>query len=178
VLGRPEDLSMLREDELDSFIENPQKWIPVIAERWEWFDELSELEPPFFVDGQIPPADSWPKKSDPDLEPATSGTVLNGIGACAGTATGVARIITDPEDAEDLEPGEILVAPMTDPGWTPIFTSAAAVVVNVGASMSHAAIVSRELGIPCVLGVRGATKKIKDGATLTVDGAAGTITVH
>jgi rifampicin phosphotransferase len=178
VLGRPEDLSMLREDELDSFIENPQKWIPIIAERWEWFDELSELEPPFFVDGQIPPADSWPKKSDPDLEPATSGTVLNGIGACAGTATGVARIITDPEDAEDLEPGEILVAPMTDPGWTPIFTSAAAVVVNVGASMSHAAIVSRELGIPCVLGVRGATKKIKDGATLTVDGAAGTITVH
>lgn len=178
VLGRPEDLSMLREDELDSFIEDPQKWVPIIDERWEWFDKLDELEPPFFVDGEIPPVSTWPKKSAPDLEPATSGAVLHGIGACSGTATGVARIITDPEDAEDLEPGEILVAPMTDPGWTPIFTSAAAVVVNVGASMSHAAIVSRELGIPCVLGVRGATKKIKEGATLTVDGAAGTVTVH
>lgn len=178
VLGAPEDLSMLREDELDSFIEDPAKWVPIIAERWEWFEALDELEPPFFVNGEIPPVTTWPKKVAPDLEPATSGTVLNGIGACAGTATGVARIITDPEDAEDLEPGEILVAPLTDPGWTPIFTSAAAVVVNVGASMSHAAIVSRELGIPCVLGVRGATKKIKDGATLTVDGAAGTVTVH
>ena len=137
---------------LDSFIEDPQKWVPIIAERWEWYD-ASQLEPPFFVDGVVPPATTWPKKKDPDLKPATAGTVLHGIGACAGTATGTARIITDPEDAEDLEPGEILVAPLTDPGWTPIFTSAAAVVVNVGASMSHAAIVSRGFGIPCVLGV-------------------------
>lgn len=178
VLGHPEDLTMLREDELDSFIEDPQKWVPIIAERFEWADELAQLEPPFFVDGEIPPVTEWPKKIAPDLAPAQSGDVLHGIGACAGTATGVARIISDPEDAEDLEPGEILVAPLTDPGWTPIFTSAAAVVVNVGASMSHAAIVSRELGIPCVLGIRGATKKIKDGAELTVDGAAGTVTVH
>ncbi|KOS58192.1 phosphoenolpyruvate-utilizing protein [Rhodococcus rhodochrous KG-21] len=178
VLGRPEDISMLLESELDSFIENPQSFVPVIAERWEWYDALDELEPPFFIDGEIPPVTTWQKKKDPDLEPAGAGTVLHGLGACAGTATGIARIITDPEDAPDLEPGEILVAPLTDPGWTPIFTSAEAVVVNVGSPMSHAAIVSRELGIPCVLGVRGATKKIKDGAKLTVDGAAGTVTVH
>jgi len=178
VFGRPEDITMLLENELDKLTKNPQSFVPVIAERWEWYDSLSELEPPFFINGEIPPVTTWPRKKDPDLEPAGPGTVLQGLGACAGTATGIARIITDPEDAPDLEPGEILVAPMTDPGWTPIFTSAEAVVVNVGSPMSHAAIVSRELGIPCVLGVRGATKKIKNGTMLTVDGAAGTVTVH
>ncbi|PWI10404.1 phosphoenolpyruvate-utilizing protein [Streptomyces sp. NWU339] len=178
VFGRPEDITMLLEDELEKFIKDPQSFVPVIAERWEWYESLSELEPPFFINGEIPPVTTWPKKKDPDLEPAGPGTVLQGLGACAGTATGIARIITDPEDAPDLEPGEILVAPITDPGWTPIFTSAEAVVVNVGSPMSHAAIVSRELGIPCVLGVRGATKKIKNGTVLTVDGAAGTVTIH
>lgn len=177
-LGRPEDITMLLESELDQFIKDPQSFVSIIAERWEWYDALDELEPPFFVNGEIPPVTTWPKKKDPDHQPAQSGTVLEGLGACPGTATGVARVITDPEDAPDLEPGEILVAPMTDPGWTPIFTSAAAVVVNVGSPMSHAAIVSRELGIPCVLGVRGATKKIKDGTTLTVDGSTGKVTVH
>jgi pyruvate,water dikinase len=178
VFGKPEDITMLLESELDQFIKDPQSFVPVIEERWEWYDALDELEPPFFVDGEIPPVTTWPKKKDPAHQPAEPGTVLEGLGACPGSATGVARVITDPEDAPDLEPGEILVAPMTDPGWTPIFTSAAAVVVNVGSPMSHAAIVSRELGIPCVLGVRGATKKIKDGMTLTVDGTTGKVTVH
>lgn len=177
-LGRPEDLTMLREDELDSFIEAPQEWIETIAERWEWFEELAQLEPPFFINGEIPPASTWAKKVDPDIQPAQSGETLKGIPACGGIATGTARIINSPEEAESLEPGEVLVAPITDPGWTPIFTSAAAVVVNVGSTMSHAAIVSRELGIPCVLGVRRATKRITNGATITVDGTNGTVTVH
>lgn len=178
IFGRIEDITMLLESELDQFIKDPQSFVPIIAERWEWYDALDELEPPFFINGEIPPVTTWPKKKDPDHQPAQPGTVLQGLGACAGTATGFARVITDPEDAPELEPGEILVAPLTDPGWTPIFTSAAAVVVNVGSPMSHAAIVSRELGIPCVLGVRGATKKIKDGTTLTVDGSTGRVTVH
>lgn len=178
IFARPEDIAMLREDELDAFIENPRSFVPVIAERLEWYDALDELEPPFFVDGEIPPVHTWPKKKDPEFQAAERGSVLEGLGACPGTATGIARVITDPGEAPDLEPGEILVAPLTDPGWTPLFTSAEAVVVNVGAPMSHAAIVSRELGIPCVLGVRGATKKITDGMTLTVDGTAGTVTIH
>src|SRR5690606_19730590 len=148
VFGEPEDITMLLESELVQFSKDPQSFVPVIEERWEWYDALDELEPPFFVDGEIPPVTTWPKKKDPAHQPAEPGTVLEGLGACPGSATGVARVITDPEDAPDLEPGEILVAPMTDPGWTPIFTSAAAVVVNVGSPMSHAAIVSRELGIP------------------------------
>lgn len=178
VFEHADDITMLREDELDAFVKDPASFADVIAERWEWWKALSELEPPFILEaGKVPPVETWPKRADAALSVASPGDVLTGLSACAGTATGRARVILDPEDATDLEPGEILVAPWTDPGWTPIFTSAAAVVVNVGSSMSHAAIVSRELGIPCVLAVRDATKLIQDGTLLTVDGAAGTVTV-
>jgi pyruvate,water dikinase len=76
-----------------------------------------------------------------------------------------------------LEPGDILVAPNTDPSWTPLFVTAAGVVVNVGAMNSHAVIVSRELGVPCVVSVVDATKRIPNGAMIEVDGDAGTVTL-
>ena len=75
----------------------------------------------------------------------------------------------------NFEPGDVLIAPFTDPAWTPLFLPAAAVVVNVGALMSHAIIVSRELGIPCVVAVEGATEKIPEGAMIEVDGTTGTV---
>ena len=86
-------------------------------------------------------------------------------------------MVMDPADAVDLEPGEVLVAPITDPAWTPLFLPSAAVVVNVGALMSHAVIVSRELGIPCVVSVDDATSRIPNGALVEVDGTAGTVTI-
>ena len=76
-----------------------------------------------------------------------------------------------------LEPGEILVAPLTDPSWTPLFVAADGVVVDVGAVMSHAVIVSRELGIPCAVSVTNATRRIPDGALIEVDGNSGRVTV-
>jgi rifampicin phosphotransferase len=109
---------------------------------------------------------------------ARSGEVLAGVPGSPGTATGVARVVLDPADPFALGPGEVLVAPLTDPAWTPLFVPAAAVVVDVGAPVSHAVIVSRELGIPCVVSVHDATRRIPDGATVTVDGAAGTVTIH
>lgn len=179
IFDRADDIVMLREDELDALVNDPQAFKRTIEERWEWWKLLSELEPPVLIEnGKVPPVTEWGKRVNPTAETAESGDVLTGLSACAGVATGRARIIEDPEDGVDLEPGEILVAPWTDPGWTPLFTSAEAVVVNVGSSMSHAAIVSRELGIPCVLGVKDATKRITDGMILTVDGAAGTVTIH
>ena len=71
----------------------------------------------------------------------------------------------------------MLIAPQTDPSWVPLFVPASAVIVNVGAAGSHAMIVSRELGIPCVVSVTDATRKLTDGALIEVDGAAGTVTV-
>ena len=80
-------------------------------------------------------------------------------------------------DPRGLEPGDVLIAPYTDPAWTPLFVPAAAVVVDVGAQITHAVIVSRELGLPCVVSVTGATRTIPDGALVEVDGTAGTVTV-
>ena len=99
------------------------------------------------------------------------------MGGSAGIATGRARIIHDPTKPDALEPGDILVAPITDPSWTPLFVPAAAVVVDVGATMSHAVIVSRELGIPCVVSATGATSRIPDGAQIRVNGDTGTVTI-
>jgi pyruvate,water dikinase len=107
--------------------------------------------------------------------PAVDGT-LTGVGAAAGRVTGPARVIDDPATAH-IEPGEILVAATTDPGWTPLFLTAGALVTETGAIMAHGPTVAREYGIPAVISVPGATRKIVTGQTVTVDGAAGTVTV-
>ncbi|GAA3670329.1 phosphoenolpyruvate synthase [Arthrobacter ginkgonis] len=102
--------------------------------------------------------------------------MLRGSPASAGTVTGRVRVITDPVGAR-LEPGEILVAPSTDPGWTPLFLTAGALVMEMGGAISHGAVVAREYGIPAVVGVPEATLHLRTGQTVTVDGAAGTVVV-
>ena len=99
---------------------------------------------------------------------------LVGSAASVGTVTGPARVIMDPAGAH-LEPGEILVAPSTDPGWTPLFLTAGGLVMEMGGSMSHGAVVAREYGIPAVVGVPDATTAITTGQLITVDGAAGIV---
>ena len=86
-------------------------------------------------------------------------------------------MVTDPSDPGDLGPGDVLIAPLTDPAWTPLFVPVEAIVVDVGGQMSHAVIVSRELGRPCVVAATDATTRIPDGAMIRVDGKAGTVTV-
>jgi rifampicin phosphotransferase len=99
---------------------------------------------------------------------------LTGSPASAGTVTGPARVVLDPVGAH-LEPGEILVAPSTDPGWTPLFLTAGGLVMEMGGSNSHGAVVAREYGIPAVVGVPEATHKINTGQSISVDGAAGVV---
>ena len=101
---------------------------------------------------------------------------LAGSPASTGTVTARARVVLDPVGAY-LEPGEILVAPSTDPGWTPLFLTAGGLVMEMGGSNSHGAVVAREYGIPAVVGVPEATQKIETGQLITVDGAAGLVTV-
>ncbi len=101
---------------------------------------------------------------------------LTGTPASAGSVTGVARVMFDPVGAH-LEPGEILVAPSTDPGWTPLFLTAGGLVMEMGGANSHGAVVAREYGIPAVVGVPDATRRIVNGQRITVDGASGTITL-
>ena len=109
---------------------------------------------------------------------AVAGTTVRPDGALAGspaspgTITGPARVVLDPVGAH-LEPGEILIAPSTDPGWTPLFLTAGGLVMEMGGSNSHGAVVAREYGIPAVVGVPDATHTIRTGQLVTVDGAAG-----
>jgi pyruvate,water dikinase len=177
-LARWEDLEVLTDDELNAFLADPASFTEAIKVRAAAFAALSELEPPFILDGSLPPLTEWARKGAVEVSPAAPGEILRGMAGCPGTATGTARVVLDPMVADHLEPGDILIAPLTDPAWTPLFVTAAAVVVETGAVISHAVIVCRELGLPCVVSMSHATRRIRDGATITVDGVAGTITVH
>ena len=171
------EFHMLLDDELDAFLNSPDDFHSRLTQRAIEYEALFDLEPPFIIHGSVPPLSEWPQRGGTGIAVSDSGDVLQGVPGCPGVVTGTARVILDPSDPMALEPGDILVAPLTDPAWTPLFVPAAGVVVNVGAQVSHAIIVSRELGIPCVVSVTGATESIPDGATVTVDGGAGTVTV-
>ena len=168
-------------DELPAYLADPAPFVDALAERGALFDRYSAVEPRFFITSQ----DEVPTLEELEADhaartaatPAAAGEVLTGDAGCRGVARGRARIVRDPADAVDLEPGDVLVAPITDPAWTPLFLPSAAVVVDVGALLSHAVIVARELGIPCVVAVEGATTRIPDGAMVEVDGTAGTVTL-
>ena len=171
------EYGMLREDELDEFLADPGAMAEELRRREAAYEELRGLEPPFVFEGEPPAMATWPARDARPVAVAAVGDVLQGIPGCPGTARGVARVITSSHDPGALEPGDVLVAEITDPSWTPLFVPSAAVVVNVGAPLSHAIIVSRELGIPCVVSVTDATRRIPDGALVEVNGDLGTVTV-
>ena len=105
----------------------------------------------------------------------TSDATISGLPGAPGIAEGTARVLESPEAAESLEPGEILVTSVTNVGWTPLFPRAAAIVTDVGAPLSHAAIVARELGIPAVVGTGSATRRLHTGDHVRVDGGRGRV---
>ena len=148
----------------------------MIAERAAQQRYLDERIPPPWFDGHIPDPATWPLRADDRPAAPAAGTTITGIAVSGGTASGPARVILDPADPRGLEPGDVLVCPITDPSWTPLFLGAAAVVCDTGAVQSHAAIVARELGIPAVLSVPGITA-IPDGTMLHVDGTTGTVVI-
>jgi pyruvate,water dikinase len=174
--GQRGDLWFLVADEIDEYRLDPAAFSDVIAERRALHARLDERIPPFFFDFAQPPLDEWELRSA-ELTPVVAGEVITGLPGCLGVARGRARVVMDPADPQGLEPGDILVAPLTDPSWTPLFVAADGVVVDVGAVMSHAVIVSRELGIPCAISVTNATRRIPDGAMIEVDGSTGIVKV-
>ncbi|MDP7036053.1 MAG: PEP/pyruvate-binding domain-containing protein [Planctomycetota bacterium] len=108
---------------------------------------------------------------------ATTGEVFEGTAASPGRVEGVARIIRSVSEGEKLQPGDILVAPFTDPGWTPFLGIVQAVVTETGGLLSHAAVISREYGIPAVLAVKNATRILRDGQPIVVDGTRGQVEI-
>ena len=162
---------MLRDAELESAMAGDMA--DEATDREATYLSLFDLSPPYWFAGEVPDADAW----QGDEAPVPTRRIVQGMGGSAGTTTGRARVVTDPSDPSGLEPGDILIAPITDPSWTPLFVPAAGVVVDVGGTMSHAVIVCRELGIPCVVSATGATTRIPDGAQVRVNGDTGTVTI-
>ena len=172
-----EDFGFVRKDEMTSLFADPPAMLATVRERRAEYDRLCELEPPFVFVGRTDGPDTWSRRDAVASNRLGAGEVLAGMPGCPGQAEGIARVVLDSNDPFALEPGDILIAPITDPSWTPLFVPAAGVVVDVGAPLSHAIIVSRELGIPCVISATGATRRIPDGARIRVDGSTGAVTV-
>ena len=178
-LDHPQQVFMALEPELDLLATHAADIADTLRERERQWRQLFEIDPPTFVVTGEPmtPLADLPRKGGHQVTTVKPGDVLAGAAASAGVTRGRSRVVTDTAQIAAFEPGEILIAPQTDPSWTPLFMVAAGVVVDVGALISHAMIVSRELGIPCVAGVAEATKRIPDGTLLEVDGSSGKVTV-
>ncbi len=172
-----EDFGFLRRTELAAVVDDPASLTADLRNRRADYAALGELEPPFVFVGAPAPLAEWAKRGAVRDDLLVAGETLTGLPGCPGTVEGIARVVLDASDPTALLPGDVLIAPITDPSWTPLFVPAGAVVVDVGALQSHAVIVSRELGIPCVVSATNATGRIPHGARVRVDGAAGTITV-
>jgi pyruvate,water dikinase len=144
---------------------------------------------PGLIRGRFDPA-AWAADPEDRVNPRAStavtpmvdiadggGATVTGFPGSAGVVEGAARVILVASDGARLRSGEVLVTNVTNVGWTPLFPRAAAIVTNVGAPLSHAAIVARELGIPAVVGCGTATEVIRDGDRVRVDGSAGVVQV-
>ena len=162
-------------------------WPPIVARRKQIMDAMRRFTPPPAL-GAVPEAITEPmtimlwgitteRVRDWAADDSGSGATLTGFAASPGAAEGPARVILDVTRLGELRDGEILVAPVTSPSWTPVFGKIAAAVSDIGGIMSHAAIVSREYRLPAVVGTGDATTRIKTGDVLRVDGDAGTVTI-
>lgn len=139
----------------------------LVMERKQCRQKMEALSPPdFFIDDA-------PQYIEPVSQ--TLGQALKGLGVSAGRASGTACLLYHPHQGKKLKAGDVLVAPTTDPGWTPLFLRAAAIVVESGGAGSHGAIVAREYGIPAVLNIPGVIHLIKDGQSVVVDGDQGKV---
>ncbi|HWP37437.1 MAG TPA: PEP/pyruvate-binding domain-containing protein, partial [Gemmatimonadales bacterium] len=163
-----DDVFFLTWDEVDALRSDRLQWPDVedrIRARRLEHVRLAKLRPPRTIGIQL-------RQPSPE-----NGHVLRGHGASPGHYEGTARVILDPSANALLHPGEILVAPYTDPAWTPLFLTAGAAVVEVGSYLSHAGTVAREYGMPCVVDVPDCTERISTGARLAVDGDRGLVRV-
>jgi pyruvate,water dikinase len=169
-LAHADDIFFLSLREIHTALDGADFRSRVGERRAQYEQERTRRSVPLVLlsDGTMPAA-------EPGAGDAT-GHLLRGFPASPGRANGPARVILDPHAAQ-LAQGEVLVAPSTDPGWTPLGLTAGGLVMETGGAMSHGAIVAREYGIPAVVGVAEATKRIQTGQSITVDGSSGTVTI-
>lgn len=175
LLADPDDIYFLTSREVEALAKGRAENIPVeemIARRRKEYERNLTVILPEHSKGRPRPL------TPQELEIKEEVETLSGIGVSPGKVTGKARVITDPLRNAEIRPGEILVAPVTDAAWSPLFVTASATVVEVGGALSHGSIVAREFGIPCVVNASAATRIIKTGQMITVDGSQGRVYLH
>jgi len=184
--GLGEDIFYLQNTEIQLLLGGDQSWLEIVPVRKAAHQRHLDLPPlPLMISGRFDPytwVNSPNRRSDYfDSHVAMSrmelGDSIQGLPGSAGLVEGVVRIVTHPDSGGDFEQGEILVAASTNVGWTPLFPRAAAVITDIGAPLSHAAIVARELGIPAVVGTGNATLILNSGDLVRVDGAHGLVEI-
>jgi rifampicin phosphotransferase len=177
VIAEPDDIFFLSRDEVLSALadDGPASRVDVAARR-STREQQARLVPPLLVGRSNPLLKKLFDGMPQVLGAVRSDTALvSGTPASPGRASGAVRVIRGPQQFDELEPGEILVASLTAPAWTPLFTRAAAVVTDVGSPAAHASIIAREYGIPAVVGCGDATARLRTGMRVTVDGTTGNV---
>jgi phosphohistidine swiveling domain-containing protein len=169
LIAQRDDIFFLRLDELPDLARSPRPMHEVIAERRAEFEGNKGREWPDIIRGDEEFAAEGRETA------VVSEGQIRGLGASPGVATGVACVIRGPDEFSKLNNGDILVAPFTNPIWTPLFAIAGGVVTEVGGLLSHGGIVAREYGIPAVMGIQGVTELIPEGKMVRVDGNNGIV---
>ncbi len=183
--GLGDDIFYLTMDEVLELLAGRDAAVAHIPARKETYDRYRELPPyPMIIRGPFDPfqwACDLERRNDiydaTAATPLSTSSTISGFAGAAGRVEGRVRVLDGPDQGGRLQPGEILVAVTTNVGWTPIFPRAVAVVTDVGAPLSHAAIVARELGIPAVVGCGSATTRLRTGDWVRVDGGQGTVEI-
>lgn len=168
-LADPDDVWFVRKDELFTALADDSIDVDIEARRSEFKRHAAMDAPPVLTSEGEAPSAAIERADLPD-------EALVGTGVSSGVVEGTARIVRDPTE-ETIETGEILIAPSSDPGWTPLFLNAAGIVVEVGGRLSHGALVAREYGLPAVVSVPEATRRIETGQQVRIDGANGTVEI-
>ena len=181
-IGDIEDIYWLEKSEVEELVDALTRGVPLphMAERIpgrkkQWQDFLKAVPPVM-----LPEKTRWAKLllHGEEGEKKGGATVLKGVGTSGGVVTAPACVLYGPGDFGKLKHGDVLVSVTTTPAWTPLFASASAVVTDIGGPLSHSSIVAREYNIPAVMATRSATRSIKTGQMVTVDGNKGTVTVN
>ncbi len=183
VIEVPADIYYLNKTELETILPGLVRNSPLssmvssVRERRAALEAARHLSPP----PTLPPTKKYMgidmTHFVPSSESEQTEHILKGVGASAGIVTATACVLSSPQDFNRMQPGNVIVAPITTPAWTPLFAMASAVVTDIGGPLSHGSIIAREYGIPAVLGTGIATRRIHHGQRITVDGSAGVVTL-
>jgi pyruvate,water dikinase len=176
VIGHPEDVLYLTRHEVEAVLRAPADRRTTVAERRVLHDLQKSMSAPYRV-GRVPDEPAETDRFDgARYEPGADGR-LRGTGASRGVYRGIARVVLGPDDFGKVQLGDVIVAPSTNPSWLPLFTVAGGLLTNTGGVACHAAVVAREFGLPAVVGLGDATSRVRDGATVELDGTTGHVTI-